>query len=578
MALIDKYPDLKVIMAPTSVGHRRCCQGASRTPDLCDTIKVSGLGVPSEMKDYTLDGCAPEFALWSFVDLGYLTYYASYLLATGAIQGVEGETFKIGRPIAATSTFTIEKDPTRDAGPPRAHGSLHRLRRLNNEEAAVKESLDAPAASAAPAASPCGLTFPGHRAPGPRERAGGLSHVRVARRVSCPRGAHRAVRTPIPARSTCSVPDATAVPAWATRGQVAVDARAARRPSPRPCSGGSARGRRDARLTAETLVLADARGHPSHGVSRLRQYTRLLTSGSIDPAARHERVARRTAFEVWDAQHGLGPAVGHRAMDRAIVLARRAGIGAVTVRDAGHFGIAGAYVLRALDAGMVGIAIGNATPGVPPTGAVEPALGTNPIAIGAPDGEGRGFLLDMATSVVALGKVEVAQRAGRAIPSGWALDKLGSTDDRPDRGPRGRHDAAARRAVRDRWAQGLRPRVGGRHPHGRARGRDVRSRRDGDVGYGQAHDQQPAAPSDRPCRRWWGRRLRCTASCVAASRWSRERELRAWRKILVAGDPEWRASDRQAERVDLLPEVIRDLAALAVEHGLLRRWRPVVSS
>jgi rhamnose transport system substrate-binding protein len=79
---------------------------------LCDTVKVSGLGVPVEMVEYTLNGCAPEFALWSFVDLGYLTYYAAYLLATDAMQGVEGETFEAGR----MGSYTIEKDPTRENG------------------------------------------------------------------------------------------------------------------------------------------------------------------------------------------------------------------------------------------------------------------------------------------------------------------------------------------------------------------------------------------------------------------------------------------------------------------------------
>ena len=91
---------------------------ALQTEGLCDDIKVSGLGVPAEMVEFTLNGCAPEFALWDFVDLGYLTYYTSYLLATGAIEGVEGETFKIGRPIAASGndTFTIEADPVRGVG------------------------------------------------------------------------------------------------------------------------------------------------------------------------------------------------------------------------------------------------------------------------------------------------------------------------------------------------------------------------------------------------------------------------------------------------------------------------------
>jgi rhamnose transport system substrate-binding protein len=107
-ALIDKYPDMKLIMAPTSVGIVAAAK-ALQDEGLCDKIKISGLGVPSEMVEYTMNGCAPEFALWSFVDLGYLTYYVSYLLATGAIQGVEGEMFNAGR----MGDYTITKDPTR---------------------------------------------------------------------------------------------------------------------------------------------------------------------------------------------------------------------------------------------------------------------------------------------------------------------------------------------------------------------------------------------------------------------------------------------------------------------------------
>jgi len=112
VALTDKYPDLKLIMSPTSVGIVAASKALTDNK-LCDKVKVSGLGLPSEMKDYTLSGCAPEFALWSFVDLGYLTYYTSYLLATGAIQGVEGESFNVGRPVSGATTFTITKDPTR---------------------------------------------------------------------------------------------------------------------------------------------------------------------------------------------------------------------------------------------------------------------------------------------------------------------------------------------------------------------------------------------------------------------------------------------------------------------------------
>ena len=84
-------------MAPTSVGIVSAAK-ALQDEGLCDSIKVSGLGDPTEMISYIENGCAPEFALWSFVDLGYLTYYASYLLATGAIQGVEGESLRGGTP------------------------------------------------------------------------------------------------------------------------------------------------------------------------------------------------------------------------------------------------------------------------------------------------------------------------------------------------------------------------------------------------------------------------------------------------------------------------------------------------
>ena len=107
-ALISKYPDMELIMAPTSVGIVSAAK-ALQDEGLCDEIKVSGLGVPAEMLEYTQNGCAPEFALWSFVDLGYLTYYVSYLLATGAIEGVEGETFVAGR----LGEYEITKDPTR---------------------------------------------------------------------------------------------------------------------------------------------------------------------------------------------------------------------------------------------------------------------------------------------------------------------------------------------------------------------------------------------------------------------------------------------------------------------------------
>ena len=111
LALVDKHPNLKLIMAPTTVGIAAAAK-AMQDEKLCDKIKVSGLGLPSEMVAYTMSGCAPQFALWSFVDLGYLAYYTAYGLATGAFKAEEGATFKAGR----LGDYTITKDPTRGKG------------------------------------------------------------------------------------------------------------------------------------------------------------------------------------------------------------------------------------------------------------------------------------------------------------------------------------------------------------------------------------------------------------------------------------------------------------------------------
>jgi rhamnose transport system substrate-binding protein len=111
LALVDKYPGIKLIMAPTSVGIVAAAK-AMKDEGLCDKIKVSGLGLPTEMLAYTKNGCAPEFALWNFVDLGYVAYQAAYGLATHAFKAEVGQSFTAGR----MGKYTIEKDPTRSKG------------------------------------------------------------------------------------------------------------------------------------------------------------------------------------------------------------------------------------------------------------------------------------------------------------------------------------------------------------------------------------------------------------------------------------------------------------------------------
>lgn len=193
---------------------------------------------------------------------------------------------------------------------------------------------------------------------------------------------------------------------------------------------GLPRGR--AARAAGVLVLADLRGVASHGVARLGMYARRVERGTIDPGA-ELRVVRETAATLsLDAGDGLGLALAPEAMDRTIAKAAGSGLAFCTVRNSSHFGIAGAYALQAARAGLGAIAMTNAGPNVAPTGGARPMLGTNPIAFGVPVGDGEPpLVLDMATSAVALGKIELARRAGAAIPLGWALDETGAATNDP---------------------------------------------------------------------------------------------------------------------------------------------------
>ena len=132
LALVDKYPNLGLIMSPTTVGIQATAK-AMQDEGLCDKVKVSGLGLPSEMVSYTKNGCAPEFALWDFRDLGYLTYYTTYLLATGQLKGDIGESFVAGR----MGEKKIEEDPGR-AGAKRILMGPFTIYNKDNVEAAAK--------------------------------------------------------------------------------------------------------------------------------------------------------------------------------------------------------------------------------------------------------------------------------------------------------------------------------------------------------------------------------------------------------------------------------------------------------
>ena len=179
----------------------------------------------------------------------------------------------------------------------------------------------------------------------------------------------------------------------------------------------------DANLVADVLISADLRGIRSHGVARMSFFLVRLQKGTINkqPDLRFNQGSDTTGLLHGD--NAIGIVAAARAMEEAMAMAGRFGSGFVAVRDSSHFGYAGYWARRAMAAGFMGISMSNSGRRVAPTFSDESVLGTNPLSLtiaGGPDESD--FFLDMATSAVAVGKVETALREGRDIPKGWVAE------------------------------------------------------------------------------------------------------------------------------------------------------------
>ncbi len=186
----------------------------------------------------------------------------------------------------------------------------------------------------------------------------------------------------------------------------------------------------DASLGADVLLASDLRGIDSHGVSRLELYYHRMTKDLINPVPTPTIIRDSGSVVVLDADNGLGICTAPKAMRLCIERAKEHCMAAVATRNTNHFGIAGYYALMAAEQDMVGLVVANTTPFMAPFGGRERLLGTNPIAIGVPGGQFP-IVLDMATSAVAVGKLQVALRKGEKIPLGWLVDAEGKPTQDP---------------------------------------------------------------------------------------------------------------------------------------------------
>jgi L-2-hydroxycarboxylate dehydrogenase (NAD+) len=181
----------------------------------------------------------------------------------------------------------------------------------------------------------------------------------------------------------------------------------------------------DAAIVADCLVLANLRGLDSHGVARIPIYAKRLRLGLVNPTPRLACAQVAPSAAELDGDDGMGMVVGTEAMARAIALAREAGVGLVGVRRSTHFGMAAYYVLQAIAADQIGFTFTNSSPGMAPFGGTKPILGVNPLAVGVPAGRRPAYVLDMAMSVIARGKMRLAAAHGEAIPDGLGVDAQG---------------------------------------------------------------------------------------------------------------------------------------------------------
>ncbi len=179
-----------------------------------------------------------------------------------------------------------------------------------------------------------------------------------------------------------------------------------------------------AEIVAKSLVEANLRSVDSHGLQLLPFYIEIILMGNIDIQTDGRVVSESGGTMVYDAQNGIGQWISGICCDHAIRLARAHGLSVVVARESNHFGAAAFWAQRMSRAGMIGMVMCNASPLVAPWQGKDPRFGTNPICMSVPGADT--WLLDMATTTVALGKILNAQFHGReSIPEGWAMDSEG---------------------------------------------------------------------------------------------------------------------------------------------------------
>jgi LDH2 family malate/lactate/ureidoglycolate dehydrogenase len=193
----------------------------------------------------------------------------------------------------------------------------------------------------------------------------------------------------------------------------------------------------EAGIVADLLVRSDLRGVESHGVTRLPIYIQRLQKGYVRAKCQITAVKEKGPTALLDAHGSMGHLAAYRGMEKAIQKAEEQGIGFVSVKDSGHFGIAGLFPMMALKKGFIGYVVSNSAPMMFPWGGKQRVIGNNPLAYALPADKFQPVVLDFSLSVVSSGKLILCRKKGEKIPLGWAVDKEGVPTEDPYEGYEG---------------------------------------------------------------------------------------------------------------------------------------------
>ncbi len=323
--------------------------------------------------------------------------------------------------------------------------------------------------------------------------------------------------------------------------------------------------REEAGIVADLLARADLRGVETHGVTRLPIYIQRLQKGYVRKESKITVVKEKGPTAFLDAHGSMGHIAAYRGMEKAIRKAEEFGLGWASVKDSGHFGVAGLFPMMALKKDFVGYIVSNSAPMMFPWGGRERIIGNNPLAYALPAGKYQPVILDFSLSVVSSGKLILARKKGEKIPLGWAVNKEGLPTEDPYEGyegggslaPVGGHKGYGLVLVHEMLTAVL---TGGKWT------RTIKSLYEEDPSkiQGTCHSFMALDPDCFIGREEFKKNVDAYIRSIKESARAAGTE-----EILVPGEPEYRTEVRlMKEGIPLPPNTVRDLTALGQSLGV----------